>query len=105
MIGIPLTSGFNSKLSLGVAVMENNQYILLAGILISSLLNLIYYLPIITTGFLGIPKTGYVKPKLEKIPLTMLLPLIVLGLLIVGLGIFPNPLTQLIDGAVAAIIN
>jgi NADH:ubiquinone oxidoreductase subunit 4 (subunit M) len=35
----------------------------------------------------------------------MLLPLIVLGLLIVGLGIFPNPLTQLIDGAVAAIIN
>jgi NADH:ubiquinone oxidoreductase subunit 4 (subunit M) len=35
----------------------------------------------------------------------MLLPLIVLGLLIVGIGIFPNPLTQLIDGAVAAIIN
>ena len=105
MVGIPLTSGFISKLYLGVAVMENNQYILLAGILFSSLLNLIYYLPIVTTGFLSIPKTGYVKPKLEKIPLSMLLPLIVLGLLIVGIGIFPNPLTQLIDGAVAAIIN
>jgi multicomponent Na+:H+ antiporter subunit D len=105
MVGIPLTSAFISKLYLGVAVMENNQYILLAGILFSSLLNLIYYLPIVTTGFLSIPKTGYVKPKLEKIPLSMLLPLIVLGLLIVGIGIFPNPLTQLIDGAVAAIIN
>lgn len=105
MIGIPFTTGFISKLYLGIAVLEFNQFVYLGVILFSSLLNLVYYLPIMTTGFLNVPKTGYVKPKLEKLPMTMLIPIIILGLLIIGVGILPNPLTELIDGAVAAIIK
>ena len=105
MIGIPLTTGFIAKLYLGLAVIELNDYLYLGVILISSVLNVIYYLPIITNGFLKVPDSGYVRPKLEKIPLTMLVPIIIIGLLIIGFGVLPNGLTNLIDGAVASLIK
>ncbi len=105
MIGLPLTSGFMAKLYLGVAVMEFQDFVYLGVILFSSLLNLIYYLPIMTTGFLKVPESGYQKPRLEKIPLTMLLPILVIGLLIIGFGILPNGLVSFIDLAVASLLG
>ena len=105
MIGLPLTTGFIAKLYLGIAVLEFQDYFYLIVLLFSSLLNLIYYLPIITNGFLQIPKSGYTRPRLDKIPLTMLVPLIIVGLLIIAIGVLPNPLTNLIDMAVASLIK
>ena len=105
MIGLPLTTGFIAKLYLGIAVLEFQDYFYLIVLLFSALLNLIYYLPIITNGFLQIPKSGYTRPRLDKIPLTMLVPLIIVGLLIIAIGVLPNPLTNLIDMAVASLIK
>jgi multicomponent Na+:H+ antiporter subunit D len=104
MIGLPMTSGFISKLYLGMAVLDSNQMIFLAILIISSLLNAIYYLPIIILAFLKNEKYHYRMTSIEHTPRTMIAPLIVLGILIITLGIFPNLLTGLIDSAVKTLI-
>ena len=105
MIGIPLTSGFISKLNLGIAVLDKGQVIFLIVLIISSLLNVIYYLPIIILAFLKNEKYKYRLQTIEKTPKMMLIPLMVLGLFILGLGVFPNMLKELIDAAVASLIG
>ncbi len=103
MIGIPLTSGFISKLNLGLAVLELESWILLAIIIVSSLLNVIYYLPIIISAFLKNEKYHYRLETIEKTPKGMLIPLIILGVLIIGLGVFPEPIMNLIEYAITSL--
>jgi len=104
MIGLPMTSGFISKLYLGMAVLDSNQMIFLVILIISSLLNAIYYLPIIILAFLKNEKYHYRMTSIEHTPRTMITPLIVLGILIITVGIFPNLLMGLIDSAVHTFI-
>ena len=104
MIGLPLTSGFISKLNLGLAVLDKNQIIFLVILILSSLLNVIYYLPIIILAFLKNDKYHYRLESIEATPRTMIAPLIALGLLIIVVGIFPNQIFQLIESAVVSIL-
>jgi len=101
MIGIPLTSGFIAKWNLGIAVESASQYIFLGVIVISSLLNAMYYLPILFAAFLKDNPEHQEKVSIEKIPAAMLLPIVVLGLSILLIGIYPNLLMQLIDLVIA----
>ncbi|MDT8336621.1 MAG: proton-conducting transporter membrane subunit [Candidatus Izemoplasmatales bacterium] len=105
MIGIPLTSGFISKLNLGLAVLDHNQVIFLVILIISSLLNVIYYLPIIILAFLKNEKYRYRMKSIEDTPRTMIAPLILLGVLIIILGLFPNQVMILIEAAVNSIMS
>jgi len=105
MIGLPLTSGFISKLNLGIAVLNNNFVIFLIILIISSLLNVIYYLPIIILAFLRNEKYHYRMTRIEHTPTTMITPLFILGILIIGLGIFPHVIFPLIDAAVNTLIT
>ena len=104
MIGMPLTSGFISKLNLGMAVLDKNQVIFLVILIISSLLNVIYYLPIIILAFLKNEKYHYRARTIEDTPRTMIFPLILLGILIIVVGIFPNEVMNLIEAAVSTLI-
>ena len=104
MIGLPLTSGFISKLYLATAALDMNQVIFVVVLIVSSLLNAFYYLPIIILGFLRNDKYHYRLISIEHTPSTMIAPLIVLGALIITIGIFPNLVMDLIDQAVLAII-
>jgi len=104
MIGLPLTSGFISKLNLGMAVLDKNQTIFLVILIISSLLNVIYYLPIIISAFLKNEKYHYRLESIEKTPRTMIAPLILLGLLIIVVGIFPNQIMVFIESAVKSVM-
>jgi multicomponent Na+:H+ antiporter subunit D len=101
MIGIPLTGGFIAKWNLGIAVENASQYIFLGVIVVSSLLNALYYLPILYAAFLKDNPEHQEKTTIEKIPAAMLLPIIVLGLGILVIGIYPNLLMQLIDLVIA----
>jgi multicomponent Na+:H+ antiporter subunit D len=105
MIGLPLTSGFISKLNLGIAVLDNQYVIFLVILIISSLLNVIYYLPIIILAFLRNEKYHYRLTTIEKTPSTMITPLIILGVLIVFLGLFPNTIMSYIESAVETFIQ
>jgi multicomponent Na+:H+ antiporter subunit D len=104
MIGLPLTSGFISKLNLGIAVLDNQYVIFLIILIVSSLLNVIYYLPIIILAFLRNEKYHYRMTRIEHTPTTMITPLFILGFLIIGLGMFPNLIFPLIDAAVNTLI-
>ena len=104
MIGLPLTSGFISKLYLGTAILDSNQAIFLAILIISSLLNAFYYLPIIILAFLKNEKYHYRMTSIEQTPRTMIVPLVILGVLIITIGVFPNLVMGLIESAVHTLI-
>ena len=104
MIGLPLTSGFISKLYLATASLDANQVIFVVVLIVSSLLNAFYYLPIIIRGFLRNEKYHYRLVSIEDTPSTMIAPLIVLGVLIIFVGVFPNLIMNLIDQAVMTLI-
>lgn len=104
MIGLPFTSGFISKLYLGTAILEDNHMIFLVIVILSSFLNVIYYLPIIILAFLRNDKYHYRLTSIERTPRTMIAPLILLGLFIVVLGVFPNLVTGWMESAVSTLI-
>jgi len=102
MIGIPLTSGFMSKLYLGMAALDHNLIIFIVVIIISGLLNAMYYLPILISAYLKGGKDDMDR-GIEKTPKTMLVPIIILGILILVLGIYPSLVEGLIEQAANAL--
>lgn len=101
MIGIPLTSGFIAKWTLGIAAESAAQFGFLFLIVVSSFLNAMYYLPILFTAFFKDPATGPQRAVAEKIPATMLLSICGLAGAILLLGIFPDALMTMIDAVLA----
>lgn len=108
LIGIPPASGFISKwyLAEGSLLSGTGVFTWLGPVvlLISALLTAGYLLPITIKGFL--PGTDYDYGSLQKREpnLWMIIPLIILAALSVGLGIFPNPLTEFIQGIVETVL-
>jgi multicomponent Na+:H+ antiporter subunit D len=103
MIGIPLTVGFISKMNLGLAALGSGMIIFIIIIVVSGLLNAMYYLPIMISAFLRGPKGNGIS-GVEKIPKVMLIPITILGILIIVLGIYPNLIYQLIENAVNTLL-
>jgi len=108
LIGIPPASGFISKWYLAMGALESGiQVFTWLGpvvLLLSALLTAGYLLPITIGGFLPGEEFDYGKLKKREPNLTMLIPLLVLGLLAIGLGLFPNPLKDLIGQIVHAVM-
>jgi multicomponent Na+:H+ antiporter subunit D len=103
MIGIPPTIGFISKLNLGLAALDRGMIIFIVIIVISGLLNAMYYLPIMISAFLKGEKVNKIA-GIEKIPVVMMIPIVILGLLILVIGIYPDLIYGLIENAVNAIL-
>lgn len=96
MIGIPPTAGFFSKWYLVLGALEKKMWIYIAVIIISSLLNAVYFFRIIEFAFMReavTELTSRLKSRLE-LPLTMLLPIIILSGLVLILGIFNEELVS-----------
>ena len=94
-----------SKFYLLVAILDAGVPFYLGVILVSSYLNAVYYLPIIISAFLKEDKEGVRTMKVEKLPKTMLVPLIIIGVVIVSIGFYPQLIMQFIELAVATLIN
>jgi len=88
MVGIPITSGFISKWYLALGALDVGRPFFTAVILISSLLNGIYYLPIVVNAFFS--KTEEVVPEPEKLPKQMLVPLALLSFGVILFGVYPS---------------
>jgi multicomponent Na+:H+ antiporter subunit D len=99
MCGAPPTGGFISKWFLGLGTLQAGNLIFLAVILISSLLDIVYFFPIIYTAFFA--KSGGTTLRLNKgrkikeAPLFMVVPLSITALLSIVFS-FPNPFTDTI---------
>lgn len=93
MVGIPPLVGFVSKweIALGSLDAGNWGYVLL--LLLSSLMNFIYYFPVIQSAFFG-PAHDHRpeehKPKVQELAMTMLAPMVVLALIIAFIDLFPQ---------------
>lgn len=99
LIGIPPTSGFISKWYLAQGALEASigalRWVGPAVLLVSALLTAGYLLPITLQGFMPGKEFSLKKAVKRKEPAPgMLIPLIVLALLVLLLGIFPNTLIE-----------
>ena len=90
MVGIPPTVGFFSKWYLALGAVSTQHFIYLAVLVISSLLNAIYFFKLIEKIFTSEDK--HAPSKMEKsatsLPLLMQIPIIVCFLAILLIGIF-----------------
>lgn len=100
MIGVPGINGFISKWYLSMAVLDANKPIYVVVILISSLLNAVYYLPIIMSAFLKESKTRKNVMVLDVLPKTMLITMVVIAGACIIMGVFPNIVMDIIKKAV-----
>jgi len=87
MIGVPGTVGFTSKWYLALGSIEANQWIFVVVILVSSLLNIVYFWRIFDNIWFGHPHE-IENIKRDEAPLTMLVPMVILGILCVYFGFF-----------------
>jgi len=107
MIGIPPMAGFASKLFLIIASLDAAQYPFVAVLLLSGLLNFVYYWRVIDQMWFVKPDetkdTGVVKGQGKALPLSMTAPMLFLAFLCIIIGIIwltniPLPLINHILG-------
>ncbi len=98
MVGIPGFNGFISKMYLATGAFDAGKPVFILVILMSSLLNGLYYLPIVVRAFLG---TNAEEGKFAKdeLPLSMTFPLVILGLACIYFGLLPGSLLELVRKA------
>lgn len=95
VIGLPLTGGLLSKIYMIWGAADAQQYVLLAVYLVSSVLNGVYFFPIVYRAFFGKPDEGENHDQRREAPLACLLPLVVTASVCVLLFFFPNVFFEL----------
>jgi len=100
IIGLPPFGGMWSKWYLGLGAVETAQLLLLAVLMISSLLNIIYLLPIPIRAFFSKPDNGEHYTEIAEAPKSMLLAMLVTSTACVILFFYPDPFYRLAGLAV-----
>ena len=101
MVGIPGTSGFIAKFHLAMALGDASRWGFVVLIMLSSILNAIYFFPVIINSI--VKQTGTVPLKRDHLPISMVLSMSVLLIAIVTLGFSPSLVLPYIEAAVTAI--
>jgi len=99
IIGLPPFGGMWSKWYLGMSMVETGQWLLLSVLLLSSLLNIAYLLPIPVRAFFGRSKSGNVYPQVREAPTSCLVAMILTSLACLLLFFYPEPFYQLASDA------
>ncbi|UCE34360.1 MAG: monovalent cation/H+ antiporter subunit D family protein [Deltaproteobacteria bacterium] len=87
--GTPPICGFISKWYLAMGSLEAHKVFFLLVLLISALMDVAYFFPIIYNSFFKSPKEP-ANPHFDEAPLRMLVPLIITAIISLILGVFPN---------------
>ncbi len=103
MIGVPPTSGFVSKWYLALGSVEAGELAFLAVLLVSSVLNAAYFLPVSYIAFFGAEESAGEVPEgsrtIQEIPLVTI-PLVATAFLSLLMGIYPDYFLTLAEGVV-----
>ncbi len=88
MVGIPVLPGFISKWYLALAAIDSHKLILVGAILLSSLLNAVYYFPVVINAYFGEENLKDKAFNSKQKPLIEIAPLFILiaGVICVGLA-------------------
>jgi multicomponent Na+:H+ antiporter subunit D len=103
MVGIPGTSGFMAKLQLSLAFLDVSRGYLVAILIISGVLNALYFFPIIMNSFFQ--EDNKESFKLEKIPFSMGFTLVMFVGIIFALGLFPGLLLPYLEAAAMSLMG
>lgn len=95
IIGLPPFGGMWSKWYLGLGVVETSQLLLLAVLMLSSLLNIAYLLPIPIRAFFSKPANDKHYIEIKEAPKSILLAMIITSGTCVLLFFYPDPIYQL----------
>ena len=95
IIGLPPFGGMWSKWYLGLGMVETGQWLLLTVLLVSSLLNIAYLLPIPVRAFFGKTKDGSTYSQVNEAPVTCLIAMMVTSLACLVLFFYPDPFYEL----------
>lgn len=103
LVGLPPLSGFSGELILFTSAVESNMVWLGIALIINSIISAGFYLRIIYTLIqpVSIPKVE----KIKEAPLLMLIPIIVLAVMIVLFGVWPDPLVNFAGEAAKSLIS
>jgi multicomponent Na+:H+ antiporter subunit D len=105
MIGIPPTMGFISKWYLVEGVLNSEMYWVLGIVVLSTLLNIAYFLPVIFKAFCENDKSGR---EYGEAPILMIIAMVITTIATVVLFFHPGVLLDLAGGVVAvtqAVVN
>ncbi len=105
VIGIPPCGGFLSKWYLVLGTLEADQIIMLIILLVSSVLNAAYFLPVVYKAFFCSPEESLFEEKVVEAPRWCLFPLIFTALCSIILLFFPQPFYLLADMTVNKIFD
>ncbi len=95
IIGLPPFGGMWSKWYLALGTIDAAQWMLLGVLLLSSLLNIAYLLPIPIRAFFGKAPDGTSYTKIKEAPVTCLLAMVVTSLACLVLFFYPGPFYEL----------
>ena len=87
--GTPPICGFISKWYLAMGSLEAHKVFFLLVLLISALMDVAYFFPIIYNSFFKSPKEP-INSHLDEAPLRMVVPLVMTAIISLILGVFPN---------------
>lgn len=91
MIGIPPLNGFISKLVLSMGALDAGKPGFVFLLILSSLMNGIYYLPIIISAFFGVAEEKRVWGRpFTELNFSMLIPMVILSVGCLIFGLFPG---------------
>ena len=100
MIGIPPTLGFFSKLYLILGCIDANQWVFVGILLLSSILNGVYFFRIIQVASFETPMPDYSRDKpyetvtRDEAPLSMIIPMQIMAAAILVAGIFSTDIVS-----------
>ncbi len=95
IIGVPPAGGTWSKWYLLMGTLDTQQWLLMGVLVISSLLNIAYLLPIPIHAFLSTDKTSNANTGIQEAPLPSLIALCITTIGCLVLFIYPQPLFEL----------
>lgn len=101
IIGLPPGGGTWSKWYLLTGALDTDQIAIMGVLMVSSLLNIVYLMPIPVLAFMPVAKAGEVRPRMQEAPWPSLLALSFTALMCIVLFVYPQPLFEL----ASAIVN
>ncbi|MFP4225522.1 MAG: monovalent cation/H+ antiporter subunit D family protein [Desulfobacterales bacterium] len=105
VIGLPPCGGFISKWHLAIGTIEAEQFVMLAVLLISSLLNAAYFLPIVYRAFFCTETESMFENRFNEAPGWCLAPPLATAAISVLLFFYPQPFLNLSQLAVTRILG
>ena len=99
VIGIPPTGGFLSKWYMLLGTLEAHKITMLVVLLISTLLNAAYLLPVVYKAFFCTPEESLFENRIQEAPLWCLVPLVITAIISMALFFYPQPFLMLAQQA------